>query len=141
MTIFERVKNDRFDAMKAHDLFATTTLTTLLGEMENNIRRGKNTEADAIKLIQSFVSGAEERKHFTLARGVVSADDFDREIAIYKQYLPEMVTDEEMIRFIDKLINENPDIDLKGFMVALNGNFRAGTFDRGSARKLFEGKK
>jgi uncharacterized protein YqeY len=62
MTIFQRIKDDRDNARKARDQFTVTTLSTIIGEIQNKVssKSGKDVETETQKALKATIDACNE---------------------------------------------------------------------------------
>lgn len=109
MMIYDKMKQDRMTAMKAKNKFTKTVLTTFIGDIESDVKRGATADDDYIipklkKTIQSL------DENYALTRD----EKFKQEKVILEFYLPKMASDEEVKAKIEEIVssNINPNIGL-----------------------------
>lgn len=117
-----QIKIHQLQARKERDIVKATLLTTLIGEIETQLKNNLNKSSEPIVLqtILKFVKNLNESlklKHTDLA---------EQELNILKKYLPEPLTNEE----IEKLINEciNKGLNFGGIMKMFTTNYK-GRYD------------
>lgn len=122
--MLNKLKEDRMQARKDGVKIKANILTTLVGEVETNLKRDANF--DVIKLIQKFVKNNEET--------LKSLGDIDSnvdnvlktEIQILTEYLPKQLTKDEIrviILNISKDTNGNIGMIMKHFKENYSGQY------------------
>lgn len=111
--MYERICNDLKDAMKNQDKFKLTTLRMLKSALTYESRTGVNHELSDDEVISIVKRQIKSRKasieEYTRYNRLDQVADFEKEIELLSSYLPEELSDEELIKVIDSVINEiNP---------------------------------
>ncbi len=97
-------------ALKARDQIAADTLRALKTRIQNDkISKGSElTEAEVLSLVQSEAKRRKESATaFRDAGRTEAADKEEAELAVLSQFLPEQVSEEEIIKTIEAKISEN----------------------------------
>jgi len=109
MTLKEQLKSDLKDAMRAKDINkrdSIRSINTMIKQIEVDERK-ELTDDDIIKLIQR---GVKQREEAILQYKEASRDDLvkieQNQIDIYKNYLPEQLTQDELKSIIQNIIDE-----------------------------------
>ena len=105
--LLEKFKNDLITAMKEKDKVKLNTLRSVKGAMQLEVINNKKEENDELLLtvinkqikmrndsIEEFKKGGREDL----------VESYEKEIAILKEYMPEMLTEEEIDSIIDEAI-------------------------------------
>lgn len=91
MELFDKIKKDLLIAIKSNDVLKKTTLRTIIGEIN---RHTKNvSDGDVIKIIKKMHQNAIE----------FSNND---EASILDVYLPKELSESEIEKIVDKIIND-----------------------------------
>lgn len=130
--MFDKVKNDLLASMKEQDKFKLGVLRMLKSALQmEQINIGHDlTDEETLAVIRREVkkrnSSIQEYERFGKTDTV---QDLKHEVAILESYLPAMLSDEEVEKIIDEVIEtfENPDIKSMGKIISLvkektNGN-------------------
>lgn len=112
----EQIKSDLVNAMKNQDKFKTSVLRMLKSAIQSESINKKHELSDdeVIAVIKKQVkvrtSSLEEYEKYNRTDLV---NDLKEEINILSSYLPEELTEEELIKIIDETINENNATSIK----------------------------
>lgn len=130
--MFDKVKSDLLASMKEQDKFKLGVLRMLKSALQmEQINIGHDlTDEETLTVIRREVkkrnSSIQEYEKFGKTDTV---QDLKHEVEILESYLPAMLSDEEVEKIIDKVIEtfENPDIKSMGKIISLvkektNGN-------------------
>lgn len=130
--MFDKVKSDLLASMKEQDKFKLGVLRMLKSALQmEQINIGHDlTDEETLTVIRREVkkrnSSIQEYERFGKTDTV---QDLKHEVAILESYLPAMLSDEEVEKIIDEVIEtfENPDIKSMGKIISLvkektNGN-------------------
>lgn len=93
MKIVERIKADQISARKESEKFKATLLTTLIGEIER-LPLKQPSEQEVSKVVQKMVKSIKE------TQDVSPSDDNLLEIDILSEYLPKLLTEEQITSII-----------------------------------------
>ncbi len=110
MTIIVKIKDDQLAARKAGDTVKAANLTFLLGQLS---QKKEPTDQDAIDLILSTVKSTKAAYKDGLPVSVVY------DIEVMQSYLPQELTDDEIVDFLDKA-RDNGDKITKAHMGKIN---------------------
>lgn len=127
MITIERLKEDLKTYMKARDMISLNTVRAILNEI--NIREMKNVKINEEEIIKVLRSEAKKRKEsietFEKAGRTDLIEKEAKELKIIESYLPEEISDEELIVKIKEIINKTEDKSfgnvMKSSIVALKG--------------------
>jgi uncharacterized protein YqeY len=118
MSLLDKIKSDNLLARKRKEKFVSGILTTLIGEIEmigkNNGNR-KTTDAEAVKCITKFKKGTSDNIQLLMKnkshKGII---DLENEYSLYEKYLPELLTEDELTKIINNLIEmlEKPNMGI-----------------------------
>jgi uncharacterized protein YqeY len=99
----EKIQNRIKECMKSGNTFERDTLRTVLGESQS--KNLNVTDEDIIKTIKKSKQNCLDNMELMLGKNVT---DIQNEIEIYDQYLPNVLSVEEIIKMISdlKLINQ-----------------------------------
>lgn len=107
MSLLEKLKNDLITAMKEKDKDKLNTLRAVKGAMQLEVINNKKEETDDLlldvvnKQIKMRNDSIEE---FQKAGRTDLVSSYQKEIDILKEYMPEMLTEEEIDRIIEEQI-------------------------------------
>ena len=127
MITIERLKEDLHTYMKARDMISLNTVRAILNEI--NIREMKNVKINEEEIIKVLRSEAKKRKEaietFEKADRTDLIEKESKELKIIEGYLPEEISDEELIVKIKEIISKTEDKSfgsvMKSSIVALKG--------------------
>ena len=109
MGLKEQLSVDLKDAMRNKDSVRRTLLRTLIAEVRNT-EINTQTELDETGIIAVFTKQFQQRKDSAEAFKLADRQDLvDVELAemeIISKYLPEQLTEEEIVLLIDEIIND-----------------------------------
>ncbi|MFC1784312.1 GatB/YqeY domain-containing protein [Candidatus Neomarinimicrobiota bacterium] len=109
MRLFEKIQSDMYHAMKDRDTVRSKTLRVVLAKLKDKIieKRDDLSEAEEIKIIQTL---AKQRKESIAMFRNGGREDLveqeSKELQIIGQYLPKMMTDEEIKNIVKNSIKE-----------------------------------
>ena len=125
--LIEKLKEDLKIYMKARDMISLNTVRAILNEI--NIREMKNIKINEEEIIKVLRSEAKKRKEaietFEKADRTDLIEKESKELKIIEGYLPEEISDEELIVKIKEIISKTEDKSfgsvMKSSIVALKG--------------------
>ena len=109
MKLFEKIQSDMYQAMKDKDAVKSKTLRVVLAKLKNKKieKRDDLSEAEELKVLQT---SAKQRKESIALFRNGGRDDLveqeSNELKIIEQYLPKMMTDEEIKNIVKNSIEE-----------------------------------
>ncbi len=109
MTLQERLAEDMKEAMKANDKLRLSTIRMIRSSVKNKeIELRKPLDDETVqKVIQGMVrKGEESLEQFKLGGRADLVEKESKEIEILKSYLPQALTQEEVIQIVDQTIQE-----------------------------------
>lgn len=109
MSLFERIQNDMYVAMKAGDKEKSNTLRTTLAKLKDKRieKRDDLSEAEAIKVLQTLVKQRKESVELFEKGGRPElAASENGEIDILNSYLPQMISEDEIRNIVQTVIDE-----------------------------------
>lgn len=122
--LFERIKQDQLSARKNRDSATTTSLSTLIGELQRS--GGKDfDDAQVIGLIKKNVENL--RENLRLDPENANNADIQREIDLFEAYLPRQMSEDELREAIRQLIADGA-TSIKELMPALQSHYK-GQYD------------
>lgn len=90
-TIYQNMKKARMDAMRNKQTFTKNTLTTIIGDIENEKLRGNEpTDESVTKLIQKYIKNAKDNHERT------QKEEFLDEETLLQAFLPKQMTKDEI---------------------------------------------
>ena len=116
MTLEERLVEEMKEAMKANDKLRLSTIRMIRSSVKNKeIELRKPLDDEAVqRVIQGMVrKGEESLEQFKLGGRMDLVEKESQEIEILKSYLPQALTQEEMIKIVDETIQEVQATSLK----------------------------
>ena len=140
MTILEKIKTDNLVARKNKYKTLASITSTLIGEIEivgkNNGNR-ETTDPEAIKVIEKFKKNAESMYELMKKDGEFKEklDSVKDEIEIYKSYLPEKLSEDELTSLIKDIIDHDSGINIGKVMGFLKTHYD-GKYDGAMASKI-----
>jgi uncharacterized protein len=122
MSLFEKLKQTRMQAMRNQDTVTKNILTVLIGDVQNiELRTGLLKEEQVVALIKKYVTNAQE----TMALAdIATAQVLSAEIAVLEQFLPKQMSPED----IEAAVIASGASNLGAAMAYLKNNF-AGEYD------------
>ncbi len=128
------IKKERLLAMKSGNKPRRSTLTTLLGAIETEEKRGNAMDdTSIIALLKKWIANADE--NFRLTSDVA----FEEEKAIYQEFLPKQLSDDELSESIDQIISELDNANIGSVMSNLKLR-HPGLFDGKTASTMIRTK-
>ena len=109
MSLFERIQNDMYAAMKAGEKEKSNTLRTTLAKLKDKRieKRDDLSEAETIKVLQTLVKqGKESVELFEKGGRPELAASENGEIDILNSYLPQMISEENIRNIVQTVVDE-----------------------------------
>ena len=109
MSLFKKIQNDMYTAMKAGEKESTNTLRITLAKLKDKQieKRDDLTEEEVIKIIQTLVKQRKESIELYVQGGRNELADIEKnEIALLKKYLPQMISENDTKNIVETIINE-----------------------------------
>ena len=109
MTLVEQITKDMTTAMKEQDKFTLSVLRMLKSalQLEKISKNHDLTDEEAIAVIKKQVKLRKDSKEeFSKLNKTEEADNLDKEIECLSKYLPEEMSDEEMMQIIEEVFAE-----------------------------------
>ena len=143
--MFDKVKSDLLASMKEQDKFKLGVLRMLKSALQmEQINVGHDlTDEETLNVIRREVkkrnSSIQEYEKFGKTDTV---QDLKHEVEILESYLPAMLSDEEVEKIIDEVIEtfENPDIKSMGKIISLVKEKTNGNADMGKVSAIVKGR-
>lgn len=133
MNLYNEMKADRIQAMKDKDAVTKTVLTTFLGDLQSQEKRG-------IEITDAYVVGQAKKAIQACEDNLKLKQDekFQNEIDVLTEYLPKQLTEDQLEGIIKQLIkdqsaNEKPSI---GSVMKDLKELKGGQFDGKLASKM-----
>ena len=109
MSLFERIQNDMYAAMKAGKKEKSNTLRTTLAKLKDKRieKRDDLSEAETIKVLQTLVKqGKESVELFEKGGRPELAASENGEIDILNSYLPQMISEDNIRNIVQTVVDE-----------------------------------
>ncbi len=109
MSLFERIQNDMYAAMKAGEKEKSNTLRTTLAKLKDKRieKREDLSEAETIKVLQTLVKqGKESVELFEKGGRPELAASENGEIDILNSYLPQMISEDNIRNIVQTVVDE-----------------------------------
>ena len=109
MKLFEKIQSDMYQAMKAKDVLKSKTLRVVLAKLKDQkiTKRDDLSKTEELKVLQSIAKQHKESINMFCNGG---RDDLveqeTTELKIIEQYLPKMMTDDEIRNIVKNAIEE-----------------------------------
>jgi uncharacterized protein YqeY len=133
MSLKVQIQKDIRSALKAKEGVRLSTLRFLNAQIQNaEIEKGRQelTDEEIIKLINSQIKKLKESLAlFEKGKRNDLIKKTREEIKILKKFLPQQLSDEELAKEIQKIIDENPDFGHPGALIGLAIKKLAGRAD------------
>ena len=111
--MFEQITKDLTQSMKDKDTFRLSVLRMLKSALKNEEINKKSplTDDEVLTVIKKQVKMRKDSKdEYVKYNRLDLANDLEKEIEILSSYLPEELSEEEIVKIIDETISEiNPD--------------------------------
>ena len=123
--LIDEIKKANMQALKDKDKATRAALSTVINKymllnVENKAKGKETTDADVISILQKSVKELEEEKNmFVKAARQDKIDEMNIQINAVKQYLPEMMSEDE----IRKIISGLEDKSVKSVMAYFKENY------------------
>ena len=114
--LFSKIQKDLTDAMKQKNEIKTSTLRLVISEVGNAriAKGGELTDEDITQVISKEAKKRQESiAAFKKGERADLADKEEKELAFLKTYLPETISDEELLKIVDSQIAEVGARDMK----------------------------
>ena len=109
MSLFKKIQDDMYTAMKAGEKETSNTLRTTLSKLKDKQidKRDKISEEEIIKIIQTLVKQRKESIDLFIKGGRDELAEIEKnEISILTNYLPKMISEEDIKNIVKDVINE-----------------------------------
>lgn len=122
--LFEQIKKDQLTARKNRDSATTTSLSTLIGELQ----RGGGKDFDDAQVIGLIKKNVETlRENLKLNPEGPNNGDIQRELELFEAYLPRQMSEDELREAIRLLIDEGA-TSIRELMPTLQNRYK-GQYD------------
>lgn len=143
--MFEQITKDLTQSMKDKDTFRLSVLRMLKSALKNEEINKKSplTDEEVLTVIKKQVKMRKDSKdEYVKYDRLDLANDLEKEIEILSSYLPEELSEEEIIKIIDETINEIKPEGMKGMGLVIKSiSSKYGTrVDMGLVSKLVKEK-
>ena len=109
MSLFNKIQDDMYAAMKAGEKETSNTLRTTLSKLKDKQidKRDKISEEEIIKIIQTLVKQRKESIDLFIRGGRDELAEIEKnEISILTNYLPKMISEEDIKNIVKDVIKE-----------------------------------
>jgi len=109
MNLFDKIQSDMYSAMKARDAIKSKTLRVVIAKLKDKKidKRDDLSESEELKVLQSLAKQRiESIKMFRDGGRDDLVEQESKELKIIEEYLPKMMTDEEIKNIVKSSINE-----------------------------------
>ncbi len=141
----DKILKDIIEAMKSKDKEKLSTLRLLKGAMqlEEINKKGELDDTEIINLISKQIKTRRESiEEFKKANRLDLADKTEKEVEILSSYMPEQLSEDEVLKLIEEAFNEVKPTsmkDMKDIMAYLNPKI-SGRADKGFVSKTIKEK-
>ena len=125
--IYDEIKKANVQAMKDKDVLARSIYSVLLNKFMLEVIRKREkgeelNDADASNILQKTIKElSEEKENFLKVGNTEQAQNTEKQIAIVEQYLPKMLSREEIAGIIASLPDKSIPFVMKHFKTNFNG--------------------
>ena len=109
MGLFKKIQEDMYTAMKAGEKNTSNTLRTTLSKLKDKKidKRDELSEEEIIKIIQTLVKQRKESIDLFIRGGRNELAELEKnEIDLLTNYLPQMISEEDIKNIVKDVINE-----------------------------------
>lgn len=109
MNLFDKIQSDMYGAMKARDAIKAKTLRVVIAKLKDKriAKREDLSKSEELKVLQSLAKQRKESiKMFKDGGRDDLVDQESKELEIIEEYLPKMMTDEEIKNIVKSSIDE-----------------------------------
>ena len=110
--LYEKISKDMVEAMKAHDKDSVSTLRLLKSSIDkylidNKMERHEASDEVVVEVISKTVKTHKESiEQFKAGNRQDLIDGLNKEIELLSKYLPEQLSDEDLIKVIDEVFDK-----------------------------------
>ena len=125
--IFDDIAKANMDALRNHDKVARSIYSIVYGKFKNeSINKGlgakRLTDGDCLNIIKKTIKELDEEREGYLKVGrQESADEIAQQKALIEKYLPQMMSEDEIRKEIEKLEDKKIPNVMKHFKTNFNG--------------------
>ncbi len=143
MSLLKQIKDDQLQARVNKDKVRTSLLTTLYSEAVNigkNNGNRETTDMEVVAVIRKFIKGVQE--NIAYAKTPDSIDQFEQEVNILNNYLPDQLSDTELSQYLDIVVGGLTERSMKqmGSVMGELSRKYPGQYDGALASKLVKEK-
>ena len=138
----DKILKDIIEAMKNKEKERLSTLRLLKGAMqlEEINKKGELDDTEIINLISKQIKTRRESiEEFKKANRLDLADKTEKEVEILSSYMPEQLSEDEVLKLIEEAFNEVKPTSMKDIMAYLNPKI-SGRADKGFVSKTIKEK-
>ena len=109
MSLFKKIQDDMYTAMKAGEKNTANTLRITLSKLKDKKidKRDELTEEEIIKIIQTLVKQRKESIDLFIKGGRDELAELEKnEMNLLTNYLPQMISKEDIKNIVENVINE-----------------------------------
>ena len=109
MSLFKKIQDDMYTAMKAGEKNISNTLRNTLSKLKDKKidKRDDLSEEEIIKIIQTLVKQRKESIDLFIKGGRDELAELEKnEMNLLTNYLPQMISEEEIKNIVEDVINE-----------------------------------
>ena len=109
MNLFDKIQSDMYKAMKSRDTIKSKTLRVVIAKLKDKriAKRDDLSESEELKVLQSLAKQRKESiKMFKDGRRDDLVELESKELEIIEEYLPKMMTDEEIKNIVKSSTDE-----------------------------------
>lgn len=137
--LYKKIKDDRVEARKSKNADLNNLLTTVLGQVQNNVmgvvskedlEEDRVPDAEVIKVLNYFVKNAKKGYDIT------KQESYLNEIQTLEQYLPKLISEDILKETITQIINETEGKLIFGLIFKQLVSKLDGEFDKKLASNL-----
>ena len=138
--IIDEIKKDNVQAMKdkntlARAIYGVVMNKVLLANIEAKKDGKELSDIDVVQILQKTIKElTEEKENYVKANNLVEAENIEKQKEILTKYLPQMLSEEEIIN----IINAMEDKSIPSVMKHFKANY-AGKVDMGLVNKIARG--
>lgn len=123
MKLRDQIQKDINQALKKQEKQKLDCLRFFWAQIQNReIEKGREqlTDKEVVKLINTQIKNSEESlSFFEKGKREDLIEETKKEIKILRDYLPRQLSDEELVKEVEKIINQNPSISHQGALIGI----------------------
>ena len=123
MSLVQQIDNDRLAAMKAREVLKLSTLRMLSAEIKNAqiAKQAELTDEEVQKVLRTAKKKRiEASEAFIKANRTDSAAKENEELIIIEAYLPEQMSNEELVKIVTKVLSDANLVEMSQFGQAMS---------------------